>query len=350
MKVKTELMKDLLSNARRVKPNNYLEISNFYELDFSNKGLKLTATDGANYLEVLTDAVTTEEPTTLIVKADQLGKLVDKTTKEELNLIAKDSYLEVKGNGVYKVDLFTDEDYPKISMNGETIIEVDTKTLQHAIECTAGCKSASTSDGVLFSYLLRNEKLITADSIKVACTDLPDFTDEVLISPAMAKMIPALDSVVTRIEIDRVEQKIKFIGDKVVITGALMEGANEYPDVIPVLEQSFPYSCMIDGESMVGAIGRLRIFLGLYDDNEIDLIFTKEALVISTKNGSQEVIGYKEGANTITEDILCTVKATLLLDIINSITEPIFTISMEQDLIKFESNDDIYLLATVEDE
>ena len=61
MKVKTELMKDLLSNARRVKPNNYLEISNFYELDFSDKGLKLTATDGANYLEVLTDAVTTEE-------------------------------------------------------------------------------------------------------------------------------------------------------------------------------------------------------------------------------------------------------------------------------------------------
>lgn len=348
MKVKTKVMKDLLDTAKRVKSNNYLEISNFYELDFSDKGLKLTATDGANYLEVTTDGVTTDEPTTIIVKSEQLSKLVDKTTTEEMTLTVKDSYLEVRGNGIYKVELFVDEDYPKITVRGEIIEEVDTKSLQHAIECTTGCKSVNTSDGVLFSYLLRNEKLIAADSIKIGYAELPGFKSEVLISPALGKMIPALDSTVTRVEIDRIEQKIKFTGDNVVISGALMEGANEYPDAMSVLEFNFPYSCRIDSESMIGAINRLRLFVGIYDDKQIDITFTKEGMVISTKDGSYEIIAYKEGINTITEDITRTVDATLLLDIINSITEPIFTLSTSQDLLKFEADEDIYILATIE--
>ena len=304
-----------------------------------------------------TDKVIVEKPATVIVRADQLYKLVNNISAKEISLTATDEHLEVRevgAGGVYKVDIRTDEEYPTISINSDTILEVNTETLKHAFKCTKRCKSKSTHDGILLFYLIRNEKLIAADSIKVAYADLPGFTDEVLISPNIANMISTLDAKVTRVEIDKDNQKIKFVGDNIVITGALIGdkligGAKDYPNIAPIIEQRFSHSCMIDKDIMIGAINRIKPVLGLYDANEIDLTFTKEGLVISTKDGSYDKIVYEDKPNMITEDITLTVNANLLLDILKSISTSIVTIEMDQDLIKFKSNNDLYLLATVEE-
>ena len=378
IKLETRILKRVITKARKVKPNSRLEISYFYKLDFNDEGLKLTATDGANYLEVKTDKVIVEKPAIVIVKADQLYKLVNNISAKEISLTATDEYLEVRevgAGGVYKVDILTDEEYPTISMNSDTILEVNTETLKHAFKCTKRCKSTCIYEEVLVYYLMKNEKVVTSDSIKRAFADLPGFTDEVLISPNMANMISTLDSKITRVEIDKDNQKIKFIGDNVVIIGALMEGANKYEyhmsgacdfidyedyeyydEITSALEKNYPYSCTIDKDVMIGAFNRIKPFIALHD-NEIDLTFKSDELVISTKNGSYEKIGYEDKSATITEDITLRVDVNLLLDILESISTSIvtvsivtvstFTISTRAGFIKFESNDDVYILSTL---
>ena len=370
IKLETRILKRVITKARKVKPNHILEISNFYELAFNDEGLKLTATDGANYLEVKTDKVIVEKPAIVIVRADQLYKLVNNISAKEISLTATDEYLEVRevgAGGVYKVDIRTDEEYPTISMNSDTILEVNTETLKHAFKCTKRCKSKSTHDGSLFYYLIRNEKLITSYYLKRAFADLPGFTDEVLISPNMANMISTLDSKITRVEIDKDNQKIKFIGDNVVIIGAIMEGANkyeyymmgarafiyyedyeDYPKIQSIIEENFPYICTIDKDVMIGAINRIKPFIDLDDEYGIKLIFKSDELVISTYEGSYEKITYEDKSATITKDITLEIRANFLLDILKSISTSIVTISTEDGIMKFESNNDVYTLAGVD--
>ena len=119
IKLETRILKRVITKARKVKPNHILEISNFYKLDFNDEGLKLTATDGANYLEVKTDKVIVEKPATVIARADQLYKLVSNLSAKEIALTVTDEYLEISevgAAGVYKVNIWTDGEYPTISM------------------------------------------------------------------------------------------------------------------------------------------------------------------------------------------------------------------------------------------
>ena len=351
IKLETRILKRVITKARKVKPNSRLEISYFYKLDFNDEELKLTATDGANYLEVKTDKVIVEKPATVIVKADQLYKLVNNISAKEISLTATDEYLEVRevgAGGVYKVDIYTDEEYPTISMNSDNILEVNTETLKHAFKCTKRCKSKSTSDGVLFYYLIRNEKLITSNSIKIAYADVPGFTDEVLISPNIANMISTLDAKVTRVEIDKDSQKIKFIGDDVVIMGGLIEGAKDYPYGISILDLDFPYSCTIDKDVMIGALNRIKPFIALDDEPEIDLTFKSDELVISTSEDSYEKIVYEDKPATITKDIFRAFDINFLLDILKSISESTVTVSIGEDLLKIESNEDVYILIIID--
>ena len=52
MKVNTSILKNMLSSVSGCKPSKILEITNYYELDFSVDGLSLRATDGINFITV----------------------------------------------------------------------------------------------------------------------------------------------------------------------------------------------------------------------------------------------------------------------------------------------------------
>lgn len=336
MKLNTKLLKDMISNVNKCKPNNLLEITNYYNIVVSNNLVTLTGTDGVNYIQCNMNTKCNED-FEVIVKADQFTKLINKTTVDEVELKIKDNMLLVKGNGTYKLEIFTEEDYPFYTSNISEVFKVRTKELIDAIQVGKNIKSETLSDGIMYSYLIRDGYLIATDSIKVCCTQLTGLQTEILIPPGIANLIETISDDTCELGIDEDKTEIMVKGTGVTIYGALSEGAEEFPDVTCLFEEPFNYSIDVNTKELIDAIDRLKLFITDYDMNLIDTVFTQDSLILSTLNGSVEVIPY---IKPITEqiEIELSLNSIYLQNILKSIRKPTLNIQFgdTNEFIKFE--------------
>lgn len=352
MKVNTSILKDMLKAISGCKPSKILEITNYYELDFSVEGLSLRATDGINFITI-NYPTECEEDMTVIVKADQFSKLINKTTKDTVALNLTDNYLEVKGNGNYKVEIVSDEIYPTLDIDVDKEFTVTYTTLSNAIIGGAKAKSNVPTDGVLFSYLVRDSEVVTADAIKVYSTEL-DGKDlegiELLIPPTLANLLQSMDVENIKFMIDDDCTTLRAVGQNITITGALQEGADEYPNVLPLLNSNYPYTCEVDVKQVLQSLDRLDLFIGLYDKGIIDLVFSDTNMVISTSSKSLEVIEYTKPID-LSEPFIISVNSAYMKDLFSAVDEPNVTIEFgTEETIKLCTKDSIMLLATADEE
>lgn len=352
MKVKTSILKDMLRAANGVKPSKLLEITNYYELDFSVEGLSLRATDGINFITI-NYPEQCEEELTAIVKADQFSKLINKTTKDTVGLKLMDNYLEVKGNGTYKVEIVNDEVYPTLDIDVDKEFTATYTTLSNAITSGAKAKSNVATEGVLFSYLLRDSDIVTADAIKVYSTELDgEYLEdiELLIPPTLANLLQSIDVENINFMVDKDCTTLRAIGQNVIITGALQEGAGEYPDVLPLLSSEYPYSCEVDVKEVLQALDRLNLFIGLYDKGIIDVVFSNTSMAVTTSSKSVETIEYTKPID-LSESFIISVNSGYMRDLFSAVDEPNVTIEFGTDeTIKLCTKDSTMLLATADEE
>lgn len=351
MKLNTSILKNMLSAASRCKPSKLLEITNYYELDFSVEGISLRATDGVNFITV-NHPTKCDEDMSVIVKADQFSKLINKTTKDTVGLKLMDNYLEVKGNGTYKVEIVSDEVYPTLDIDADKEFMITYTTLSNAIVDGAKAKSTSSNDGVLYSYLLRDNQLITADAIKVYSTELDgEYLDdmELLIPPTLANLLQSIDTEKVIFTVNKDCTLLRVIGQNVIITGALQEGAAEYPNVLPLLNSKYPYTCEVDVKKVLQALDRLNLFVSPYDRGIIDLVFTNTNMTISTASKSLEAIEYTKGID-LPDPFIISVDGGYLKDLFSAVDEPNVKIQFgTEETIKLCTKDSIMMLATADE-
>ncbi len=352
MKVNTSILKDMLRAVNGCKPSKLLEITNYYELDFSVEGLSLRATDGINFITI-NYPTECEDKMTAIVKADQFSKLINKTTKDTVTLNLTDSYLEVKGNGTYKVEIVSDEVYPTLDIDADKEFMITYTTLSNAIIDGAKAKSTSPNDGALYSYLLRDNQIITADAIKVYSTELDgEYLDDVelLIPPTLATLLQSIDVENIIFKVNKDCTLLRAIGQNVIITGALQEGAAEYPNVTPLLNSKYPYTCEIDVKQVLQALDRLNLFIGLYDKGIIDVVFSDTNMTIATSSKSVEMIEYTKPID-LSEPFVISVNSGYMKDLFSAVDEPSVTVEFgTEETIKLCTKDSIMLLATADEE
>ena len=241
MKVNTQILKNMLSKVGNIKANNLLEITQYYELDFNNNTLTINATDGVNFMSV-SHETKTESNMKIIVKVDQFTKLINRTTKDTVELTVKDNYLEVKGNGTYKVEIVVDEVYPTLFISEDEEFIVDTKSLSEAIKGGKNAKGAVPTEGILYSYLVRDSHVLTANGIKVYGREIEgdDIKDlEILIPPVLAGLIHTVDLDKATLITDKDKMYMKIIGQDVTVTGALADGVEDYPALDSILNMIF---------------------------------------------------------------------------------------------------------------
>lgn len=352
MKLSTNNLKSMLGRVASCKATNLLEITNYYELRFDSTSFKLSGTDGTNFITVEDKEGASDEEVAIIVKADQFTKLINKTTKDEVDLVLTENCLEVRGNGIYKVEIVEGEQYPKFDLSVDSTYKVNLDSLKDGINRGKYAKSNVPNDGVLFSFLIRDEQIITADAIKVynkvIAGEIEGLT--ALISPALANMILALDSKEVQINVDETDNKIQFVGENVVVSGAIVDGADDYPDLSEMIQMSLPYTVELDTKLVLQAIDRLNLFVTAYDKNVVDIVFTGNALTISTTSKSYETIPY---ITTLPDDVefIATVNCKYLQDIFNSADEPSLKVEFgADDILKFDTIDSTMLLAVADDE
>lgn len=353
MKINTNKLKNMLGHVTKIKPNPLLEISNYIQLVCDSDGLKINATDGDNHITVFQDNEVNDEPVEFIIKTDQFVRLINKTTTENVTLTDKGTYLEVKGNGTYKVELVQDEVYPdhKIETNGALEIkDCVTYNLKHGFSVGKNVKSQTAADGCLFGYLIRSNHIITADAIKVNASDFECDGLEVLIPPALANLVSTLNDEKVNIFVDADNNSIMLECKNIVISGTLMEGVEEYPEsILPMIEESQPSLCTVDTQEFLKALNRIGLFIDVYDMNTLQIAFVGDLITLQTSGGSVESITTKDSPRH--EDIVYEVNIKFLYDLISSVDSP--TIDIEYgnpDLIKIVSDKDKMLLSTMDNE
>ena len=133
--VNTAKMNSILSKlSKGVGNSKILPITEYLKLELVDGVLTIIATDASNFITYVEKEVEGENGTA-IVKADKLIKLVAKTTKQQVSFELKDTFLEVKGNGTYKVELFETNEYPKYQFNEDIKgIAVKTPILKKAFD------------------------------------------------------------------------------------------------------------------------------------------------------------------------------------------------------------------------
>lgn len=303
LKLKTAKLQDMVSKAVRGASNNkMIPITGLMAVVLDKGVLTLITTDASNTLKIMEKGVEGED-FYVVVQAAVFSKLVAKTTTEFITLEVKDNSLEVKGNGVYNIELPLDEEgnpikFPEIPFNSKAKkIKVDLSSIMGLL---GTCKAAvaDTMDIPCLTGYYFDDAITTTDSFKVCNAGVNVFNNKILLPFDLVELLDLVESNETVVRI--ADGKILFEANSTSILGHALDEIDDYPiDAIKnYLETSFESVCKLPKAALLSILDRLSLFVAPYDKNAVYLTFTDAGVTFSTKKGSGvELIEYKESKN-----------------------------------------------------
>lgn len=348
---KTKDMLNVVASLNNLTPSKLLEITRYWYIQGYDGIITFTAYDGSNWVRYTLEA---DGEIDVIVKAEQFGKLVEKSTVENLTLTPKGEYLEVKGNGTYKVDMVAgDEDYPLFDdqlpedLDDLEPTEVKSSLFYEIVNINDSAISRSNADGIYTGYLLDYDKAITTDVIRVCINPIEDIGTKMLISQPTMKLLASLTDE---------EAYVWVLGDYIYVTtstveiyGKLLEGVEDYQDMSVMDEQEFSAQVKLPTVEIQSILERLTLFMSPFDKAAARLVFGKNGLTIKTQSGSKEDVGYTEAKKVVEQE--CIINTLLLKEILSTVSEDYFSVDFGNELcLRIKSNGIVYYLATQEEQ
>lgn len=291
--------------------NNDLFITQLMSISLKDNRLTLTTTDNNNYLYVRQDKVAGDD-FDVVVAVDKFSKLISKLTCQEVTLEISEGKegeldkLTVKGNGKYVLELPYDE-------NGELIEfadplssttddfyssgEIQLSTVRHILN-TAKAALLVGKDDMCYSDYYCGDRVVATDTYKICGIDVKIFDEPKLISPQLMDLLDVMSS--ENITIRYKDDVVIFETSDVDIYGVVDEGIETYQiDAISgLIDEQFPSSCKIEKAPLLQMLDRLSLFVDTFDKNSVYLTFTRDGLMVSSKQDSgSEIIPYKESTD-----------------------------------------------------
>lgn len=292
--------------------NNDLFITQLMSISLKDNRLTLTTTDNNNYLYVRQDKVAGDD-FNVVVAVDKFSKLISKLTCQEVTLEVSEGKegeldkLTVKGNGKYVLELPYDEegeliDYPNPLENEDAekfwnSSEVKLSTIRHILSTAKAALLVGKEDMCYSDYYV-GSRVVATDTYKICGIDVKIFDEPRLISPQLMDLLDVMSS--ENIDIRYDEDTVIFETPEVTVYGKTDEGVKDYQiDAISsLLDEKFPSSCKIEKAPLLQMLDRLSLFVDTFDKNSVYLTFTKDGLVVSSKqNSGEEIIPYKESTD-----------------------------------------------------
>lgn len=348
---KTQSLIDAVSQLNRLVPSKLLEITRYWHIEGYDGEVTFTGYDGSNWLRFTLEA---DGDIDVIVKSDQFGKLIEKTSVEKVTLSPKSEYLEVKANGTYKVDIVTgDETYPSFDdklpedLDEDSAKLIKTSLFYNVYNVNDSAVSKSNADGIYTGYLLDDDEAVTSDIIRVCLNPIESIGTRLLIPSPLMKLLASLTE--DKLYLWNLDDEYIYVStSSVEIYGRLMEGIEDYQDMSVMDEQEFAGSVKLPTATIQAILERLTLFISPFDKGTIHLDFGPKQLAIVTTSGSKEVLKYTEADSTV--DFSCALNSILLRDILATVNEEYFTLEFGNDLsLRISSNGVTYYLATQEE-
>lgn len=320
--INTTELKEMVSKAEKGAGNNkLLPITSLIGISYADK-FTLTTTDGTNYLCVTKNlSAPINEAFEVAVAVDKFAKLVARLTCEKVTIEIVDDYLQITGNGTYKIELPYDENGsvvrykdPADKLSDLEIEEegtVYTSTVRQAIAAVKPALSMTPDVPCYMNYYV-SDKIIGTDTYTIADLDYKMFNTPKLLSAELMNLLGLTDAVEMSYTMYK-DGNIKFVADDCQVYGRCADGINDYAinAINKLLDKDMPSKCEISKDALLQLLDRLMLFVAPYDKNGVTLTFTENALLIESLNSSGvEEIKYLSMENAVPS--ACTIDIQIL--------------------------------------
>lgn len=345
---------DMVARATKgASENKLLPITSMMCIQLENNVLKLTTTDTANTLVIMSPKIEGDDMY-VVVPVKQFSGLIAKTTSDSIKLVVKGDKLEVHGNGVHSIELPTDEDgviqFPKFSFEkqGEGNI-INLSSIKDILSINKACVAKTIDTPCLCGYYL-GDQVITTDEQTICFNDMKLTDVDYLVSPEMMELLSL--SKQEKITWWYKDGFFLFETEDLILHGAEHDGKENFPaeEIMSYLDTEFTSHCKLSKLALQGTIDRLALFIEPYDKNGAYLTFTKDGVkVTSKKSSSDEIIPYMESHSF--NAFVCCVDIPMLKGLIDA--NPGESIELwygNESCMKITSNKITQVIALLEDE
>ena len=355
MKIKTELLKELVSKAMQCAGDNKLiPLTQFLGIKANNDIIKLVTTDATNYMYVFGE-LDNDDELEITVFAEQFSKLISKMTSEFTYLAIKDGNLEVKGNGTYTLELPLDEEgepikYPnplgdiKYEFEKNKIAIKDIKLMADTMS-----PSLATTDELpaLKNYYV-GETVMTASRNELTSYNVKIADREVLMSLKLVELLSIMENDISYY-ID--DDRMIFYTDNITIYSKWDNDVEEYPieKLNELVSTSFNSVCKVNKNDFIALLERISLFVGKYDKAVVRLYFEKDGIRVSNKDRmSNELIEYKDSKKYKSYD--CVLNIQMLLEQLKAYSKDTVEIHYNNPVaIKFVADNVTQIIALLEE-
>lgn len=355
MKVVSSRMKEAVNKAiKGAGFNNLIPITSMIGIKLSDGKLRLLTTDMTNTLCSIIDKVAGEDMD-ITVDADKFGKLIAKTTSEDIDLSVKDDILYVKANGTYKIPLISDEEglvtFPSLTETKGKSSIVKLTSIMQAYNINKSALAKTLENPALTGYYC-GDMVISTDANVITFNDFKMFEQDepLLISPQLMQLLTLNKQ--EDIELIANNTLLTFITDDMVVQGPAMEGIEDFPadDVKAYLDEAFTSSCKVPKDLLLSVLDRLALFIEPYDKNGAYFTFGRKGINIhSKKDASTETINYVESKDF--EPFVCCVDIPMLKEQLQANPDDTVKICYgNENALKIESGKVTQVIALLEDE
>jgi hypothetical protein len=355
MKVVSSRMKEAVNKAiKGAGFNNLIPITSMIGIKLEGGKLRLFTTDMTNTLCIIIDKVSGVDMD-ITVDADKFGKLIAKTTSEDIELIVIDDVLSVKANGIYKIPLISDEEglvtFPALSETKGKTTNVKLTSIMQAYNINKSALAKTLENPALTGYYC-GDMVISTDANVITFNDFKMFEQDepLLISPQLMQLLTLNKQEDIKLIADKT--LLTFIADDMVVQGAVMEGIEDFPadDVKAYLDEAFTSSCKVPKDLLLATLDRLALFIEPYDKNGAYFTFGRKGINIhSKKDASTETINYVESKNF--QPFVCCVDIPMLKEQLQANPDDTVKICYgNENALKIESGKVTQIIALLEDE
>lgn len=333
--------------SKGVGNSRILPITEYMKLQLTSGLLEIVATNSANFITYTEKGVEGEDGIA-IVKADKLVKLASKTSKKQIVLELKETHLEFKGNGTYKIELFETNEYPTFEFNQEIKgAAVKTSVLRKAFAVNKSAIATEMLMPCLTGYNV-GANVVTTDGVKMALNETSIFASEqrALIPQGLADLLANLSD--EEVFVQKEGNKLLFSTEHYQVFGTELEGMDEYPDISGITGLEFANYSIVDKQPLQDALDRLTLFADQSTNYGVRLTFKAEGLLVEDlKRNSQETLEYVEKSQT-EESVELIFNLNYLSDILGALTKGQVKVFYANDYpLKLQEENVILVLSTM---